>query len=56
MSAVASALGVSRPHLASSRQASPARKPTARRGRPPAPDAELLGAIQVLIADLPTHG
>ncbi len=51
MSAVASALGVSRPHLASSRQ------PLARRwGRPPLPDAELLAAIQELIADLPTYG
>jgi putative transposase len=51
VSAVASALGVSRPHLASSRQ------PVARRrGRPPLPDAELLAAIQALIADLPTYG
>ena len=51
MGAVASALSVSRPHLASSRQ------PVARRrGRPPAPDAELLAAIQALIADLPTYG
>ena len=51
MSAVASALGVSRPHL-SSRQRTAAR----RRGRPPLPDAELLAAIQALIADLPTYG
>jgi putative transposase len=44
-------LGVSRPHLASSRQ------PLARRrGRAPLPDAELLAAIQELIADLPTYG
>lgn len=51
MSAVASALGVSRPHLASSRQ------PVARRrGRPPLPDTELLAAIQALVADLPTYG
>lgn len=56
MSAVAAALSVSRPHLASSRQASPAWKPMARRGRPPAPDAALLAAIQALIADLPTYG
>ena len=28
----------------------------ARRGRPPALDAELLGAIQAVIADLPTYG
>jgi putative transposase len=27
-----------------------------RRGRPPAPDAELLAAIQALVADLPTYG
>ncbi|KNY19641.1 integrase [Methylobacterium sp. ARG-1] len=47
---------MSRPHLASSRQASPARKPMGRRGRPPAPDAELLATIQALIADLPTYG
>ena len=51
MSAVASALGVSRPHLASSRQTVPRR-----RGRPPLPHAELLAAIQALIADLPTYG
>ncbi|WP_106428176.1 MULTISPECIES: IS3 family transposase [unclassified Methylobacterium] len=56
VSAVAAALSVSRPHLASSRQASPAWKPRGRRGRPPAPDAALLGAIQALIADLPTYG
>lgn len=34
----------------------PAWKPRGRRGRPPAPDAALLGAIQALIADLPTYG
>ena len=51
MSAVASVLGVSRPHLSSSRQ--PA---AGRRGRPPLPDAELLAAIQALVADLPTYG
>ncbi|GJE04225.1 IS3 family transposase IS1312 [Methylobacterium isbiliense] len=51
MNAVASALSVSRPHLASSRQ------PVARRrGRQPTPDAELLAAIQALVADLPTYG
>ncbi|MGH1575543.1 IS3 family transposase (plasmid) [Methylobacterium sp. P31] len=47
---------MSRPHLASSRQASAAQKPKGRRGRPPAPDAELLASIQALIADLPTYG
>lgn len=51
MSAVASALGVSRPHLASSRQTVPRR-----RGRPPLPDAQLLFSIRALIADLPTYG
>ena len=56
MSAVASVLGVSRPHLASSRQTISSRHPVARRGRPPAPDAELVAAIQALIADLPTYG
>jgi len=51
VSAVAAALGVSRPHLASSRQ------PMARRrGRPPTPDTELLAAIQSLVAGLPTYG
>jgi putative transposase len=50
VSAVASALGVSRPHLSS-------RQPAARRrGRPPLPDAGLLAAIQALVADLPTYG
>lgn len=40
------------PHLASSRQATPARTAMTRRGRPPALDVDLLGAIQALIADL----
>ncbi len=51
MSAVASALGLSRPHL-SSRPRAAAR----RRGRPPAPDQELVAAIRALVADLPTYG
>lgn len=51
VSAVAEALGVSRPHLSSSRQAA-----AGRRGRPPLPDAEPLAAIQALVADLPTYG
>lgn len=51
VSAVAQALGVSRPHLAS------VQKPLSRqRGRPPLPDADLLAAISTLIADLPTYG
>jgi putative transposase len=51
VSAVASALGVSRPHLSSRRKAAPRR-----RGRPPLPDVKLLAALQALIADLPTYG
>ena len=51
MSAVAAALGVSRPHLSSRH-----RTALRRRGRPPLPDAALLAAIQTLIADLPTYG
>lgn len=51
MSAVASALGVSRSHLSSRPRTAPRR-----RGRPPLPEADLLAAIQALIADLPTYG
>ena len=51
VSAVAAALGVSRPHLSSRQRTAPRR-----RGRPPLPDAALLAAIQTLIADLPTYG
>lgn len=51
MSAVAAALGLSRPHL-SSRPRAAAR----RRGRPPTPDQELVAAIRALVADLPTYG
>ena len=51
MSAVAAALGVSRPHLSSRQRTAPRR-----RGRPPLPDAGLVAAIQTLIADLPTYG
>jgi putative transposase len=51
VSAVASALGVSRPHLSSRPSDVPRR-----RGRPPLPDAELLAAIQTLVTDLPTYG
>jgi len=52
VSAVADALCVSRPHLSSSRRRAAPR----RRGRPPLPDAELLAAIQALVADLPSYG
>lgn len=51
VSAVASALGVSRPHLSSRQRTAPRR-----RGRPPLPDAALLAAIQTLITVLPTYG
>ena len=51
VSAIAAALGVSRPHLSSRQRTAPRR-----RGRPPLPDAALLAAIQTLIADLPTYG
>ena len=47
MSAVAAALGVSRPHLSSRQRTAPRR-----RGRPPLPDAGLVAAIQTLIAEL----
>lgn len=52
MSAVAEAIGVSRPHLSAMRQPRERR----RRGRPPLPDAELVADIRALIADLPTYG
>ena len=51
MSTVAQALGVSRPHLSSSKRAA-----AQRRGRPPLPEAELLAAIEAVIIDLPTYG
>ncbi len=51
MSAVASALGVSRPNLSSKCEPTPRR-----RGRPPAPEEELVATIQCLIADLPSYG
>lgn len=52
MSVVAEALSISRQHLSAMHNRSPAR----RRGRPPLPDAELVGDIRALIADLPTYG
>ena len=51
VSAVASALGLSRPNLSSRHRAA-----AQRRGRPPAPDGELVAAIRTLVADLPTYG
>ena len=52
MSAVAEAVGMSRPHLSAMRRPCEQR----RRGRPPLPDAELVADIRRLIADLPTDG
>ena len=51
VSAIAAALGVSRPHLSSRQRTAPRR-----RGRPPLPDAALFAAIQTLITVLPTYG
>jgi putative transposase len=51
VSAVASALGLSRPHPSSRQRAAPRR-----RGRPPVPDQELVAATRVLMADLPSYG
>jgi putative transposase len=52
VSAVAEAVGISRPHLSAMRH----RPEPRRRGRPPLPDAELVAEIRDLIADLPTYG
>ena len=51
MSAVAAALGLSRPNLSSRRKIAPRR-----RGRPPAPDQDLVAEIRALVAELPTYG
>ena len=51
MSAVAAALGLSRPNLSSGRKVA-----LRRRGRPPAPDQDLVAEIRALVADLPTYG
>ena len=52
MSAVAEAVGRSRPHLSAMRRPGEQR----RRGRPPRPDTKLVADIRRLIADLPTYG
>jgi putative transposase len=52
VSAVADAVGMSRPHLSAMRRPGEQR----RRGRPPLPDTELVADIRRLIADLPTYG
>lgn len=52
MSAVAGAIGLSRPHLSAMGHRTEPR----RRGRPPLPDAELVAEIRALILDLPTYG
>lgn len=55
MSAVAETLGVARSNLAARARQSTA-VPPARRGRPPAPEGELLEQIRAVIGDLPTYG
>ena len=52
VSAVAEAVGTTRPHLSAMRHR-PASRP---RGRPLLPDAELVADIRALVADLPTYG
>lgn len=52
VSAVASAIGITRPHLSTMRN----RPPPRTRGRPPLPDAELVADIRALVAELPTCG
>jgi putative transposase len=52
VSAVADAVGVSRPHLSAMQRP----KERCRRGRPPLPDANLVADIRRLIVDLPTYG
>jgi putative transposase len=52
VSAVADAVGMSRPHLSAMRRPGEQRH----RGRPPLPDTELVADIRRLIADLPTYG
>jgi putative transposase len=52
VSAVAEAVGMSRPHLSAMQRPGEQR----RRGRPPLPDTELVADIRRLIADLPTYG
>jgi putative transposase len=51
MKAVADALGVARSNLAA-----PPSQPATRRGRPPAPDAELVAEIRGIVAERPTYG
>lgn len=52
MKAVAETLGVARSHLAEQLKQHPAR----RRGRPPAPEDELVASIKAVIAAMPTYG
>jgi putative transposase len=52
VSAVADAVGISRPHLSTMRNRGPVR----RRGRPPLPDGDLVADIRAVIDDLPTYG
>ena len=55
MSAVCETLGVARSNVAAQAKKSQAGFPT-RRGRPPLPDAELVGQIKAVIGELPTYG
>ena len=52
MTAVATAIGVTRQHLSAMRN----RPRPRRRGRPPLPDAEIVADIGALVAELPTYG
>ena len=55
MSAVCETLGVARSNIAAQARKGQVASP-ARRGRPPMPDAELVGQIKELIGELPTYG
>ena len=55
MNAICETLGVARSNIAAQARKTQAGSP-ARRGRPPMPDAELVGQIKEAIGDLPTYG
>lgn len=54
MNAIAETLGVARSNLAE--RTSAGSRPRQRRGHPPFPEAELVAAIKLIIADMPTYG